>query len=80
MFCFYPSSKCLPCSKDTDRINTKFFFEVLMQKSLGVKSIVIPIRDYIKKHAQWEHSVFLVGYVFLAFSCTSGSIESCAGH
>lgn len=76
MFWFYPGSKFLPCSKDTDKINMNFFFEVLIQKSLGVKSIVIPIREYIKEHAQWENSAFFVGYVFLTFICFSSSTES----
>lgn len=53
ILCFYPSSKCWPCSKGpTNRINIKIFFEVLIQKSLEVKSIVIPIREYIKNHLQ----------------------------
>lgn len=54
----------------------KFFFEVLIQRSPGVKSIVIPIRECIKKHAQWEIPAFFVGYVFLTFICFAGSTKS----
>lgn len=42
----------------------KFFFEVLIQKSLEVKYIVIPIREYVKKHSG-KSQPFFVSYVFL---------------